>query len=38
MKMPRTSFNKIFLKDLFFPTERVYETFGKNIFSVQSAF
>lgn len=34
--MPRISFNKIFLKDLFFPVECVYETFGKanNIFSI----
>lgn len=39
MKMPRISLNKIFEKDLFFPAECVYETFGKvkNIFKVQMA-
>lgn len=39
MKMPRISFSKIFSKDLFFPSECVYETFGKvrSIFSIQMA-
>jgi len=37
--MLRIAFNKIFLKDLFFPVEGVYETFGKtkNISSIQRA-
>lgn len=37
--MLRISFKKIFLKDLLFPVECVYETFGKvkNIFSIQMA-